>query len=356
MAPPEHAERSGDAALDGPTPVSQTTETEALTVSHYFEFADQVTGGIHESVAHQRKMFDRLDVEYTTDPTLDVDVFHCNLMGPRSVWYARRARSRGVPVVAHTHVTAEDFGDSFRFTNTLARPLKPYLRWAYGHADALVCPSEYTRSLIREYADAPTTVISNGVDREKLAGFESLREEYLERYDLDPPVVFLVGHVIKRKGLETFVDLARRRPDLDFAWFGPLDLTLKGRGTTRLIENAPENCTFTGFVEDIRGAYAAGDIFCFPTHEENEGIALLEAMAAGKPPVVRDIETFSWLADGEDCLKVSGGVEAFASALDRLEDGELCAHLGATARERSEAFSLSAVADQYESLYREVSR
>ncbi|SEV88478.1 glycosyltransferase family 4 protein [Natrinema salifodinae] len=340
-----------------------------MKISHYFEFEDHVTGGIRESVAHQRKMLDRLDLRYTTEPTLDADVFHCNLMGPRSVWYARRARSRGVPVVAHTHVTAEDFGDSFRFTNTLAKPLKPYLERAYGLADALVCPSAYNRRLLETYTDVPTTVISNGVDREKLDGFESLETEYRDRYDLEPPTVFLVGHVIKRKGLETFVELARRLPEVDFAWFGPLDRSLKGRETTRLIEESPDNCTFTGYVEDIRGAYAAGDIFCFPTHEENEGIALLEAMTVGKPVLVRDIETFDWLEDGEDCLKVStsesvsvsgsgsgseSGVDAFVSALERLEDPAVRRRLGSNAAERSEEFSLDAVANRYQSLYEAV--
>ena len=339
-----------------------------MKVSHYFEFEEHVTGGMTASVDHQRKMFDRAGIEYTAEPTLDADVLHLNLMGPRSVWYARRARKAGVPVVAHTHVTAEDFGDSFRFTNALARPLKPYLRRAYGLADRLVCPSEYNREVITEYADVPTTVISNGVDREKLAGFESLEEEYRERYDLDPPTVFMVGHVIKRKGLETFVETAHRMPDVDFAWFGHVDRSLKGRETKRLIDEAPSNCTFTGFVDDIRGAYAAGDVFCFPTHEENEGIALLEAMAAGKPLVVRDIETFSWLEDGEECLKVGsegdgesapGGddatrgdnVEGFVDAIDELRDADRRAELGATAAERSEAFSLDAIADRYRDLY-----
>jgi glycosyltransferase involved in cell wall biosynthesis len=326
-----------------------------MKISHYFELEAHVTGGIHESVVHQRKMLDRLDLTYTTEPTLEADVFHCNLMGPRSVWYATRARRRNIPVIAHTHVTAEDFGESFRFTNALAKPLKPYLRWAYGLADALVCPSEYNRRLLETYTDVPTTVISNGVDREKLAGFESLEAEYRERYDLESPTVFLVGHVIKRKGLETFVELARRLPELDFAWFGPLDLSLKGRETTRLIEESPANCTFTGYIDDIRGAFAAGDIFCFPTHEENEGIALLEAMAAGKPVLVRDIETFSWLADGEDSLKVSGaGVDAFEATLERLKDAELRDRLGSNAARRSEEFSLETVATQYQSLYQEV--
>ncbi|EMA63974.1 group 1 glycosyl transferase [Halorubrum distributum JCM 13561] len=340
-----------------------------MKVSHYFEFEEHVTGGMAASVDHQRKMFDRAGIEYTTEPTLDADVLHLNLMGPRSVWYARRARKAGVPVVAHTHVTAEDFGDSFRFTNALARPLKPYLRRAYGLADRLVCPSEYNRDVIEGYTDAPTTVISNGVDREKLDGFEALEAEYRERYELDSPTVFMVGHVIKRKGLETFVETAHRTPDVDFAWFGHIDRSLKGRETKRLVDEAPSNCTFTGFIEDIRGAYAAGDVFCFPTHEENEGIALLEAMAAGKPVVVRDIETFSWLEDGEDCLKVGDrddgeagtgdrddrargdDVEGFVEAIDELRDPDRRAELGANAAERSEAFSLSAIAERYRDLY-----
>ncbi len=173
---------------------------------------------------------------------------------------------------------------------------------------------------------------------------------------MEGPVVFLVGHVIKRKGLETFVELARRMPAFEFAWFGPLDLSLKDRETTRLIETAPENCTFTGYVDDIRGAFAAGDIFCFPTHEENEGIALLEAMTAGKPVVVRDIETFGWLEDGVDALKVpaDAGADAFAAALRRLEEPAERDRLGKRARKRSADFSLDALAARYRSLYREV--
>ncbi len=344
---------------DSAAPASAPTPGRApgadLTVSHYFEFGDHVTGGIRASVRHQRKMFDGLPIAYTTTPTVDADIFHCNLMGPRSVWYAKRARANGVPVVAHTHVTAEDFGQSFRFSNAIAKPLKPYLSWAYGLADALVCPSEYNRGLIEGYTETPTTVISNGVDRERLAGFEQLETAYRERYDLSSPTVFLVGHVIKRKGLETFVELAEVMPDLDFVWFGPVDRALKGRETRTLIDNAPPNCTFTGYIEDIRGAYAAGDIFCFPTHEENEGIALLEAMAAGKPVVVRDIEPFEWLRDGEDCLKVDEpGIAGFERALRRLEDEALRARIGAQAAARSEQFSLSTVADRYDALYREV--
>ena len=323
-----------------------------MRIAHYLEFEGQVSGGIRESVRHQRRMLDERGIEYTTEPTLDVDVLHLNLMGPRSAYYAKRAQDRDIPVVVHTHITAEDFGDSFRFTNLLSRPLRPYLERVYRLGDLLVCPSEYNQRIISEYSDVRTTVLTNGVDTSKLDGHEQLREDTLEKYDLSPPVVFMVGHVIRRKGLDTFVETAEAMPELDFVWFGPLDRHLKGRPTKQLIDSAPDNCTFPGFVDDIREAYAAGDIFFFPTHEENEGIALLEAMAAGLPVVVRDIETFSWVEDDTHGLKVEDG--DFQSALDRLADPDLRNTLGANGRDLALEHDISNVADKLESCYTEV--
>lgn len=323
-----------------------------MRVSHYLEFEGVVSGGIRESVRHQRQMLEEQGVSYTTEPSLDVDVVHFNLMGPRSAYCAKRAGSRDIPVVIHSHVTAEDFGDSFRLTNLLARPLRPYLERVYGLGDLLVCPSEYNQSIIGAYADIETRVLTNGVDTEKLENHESLRAEYLDRYDLTPPVVFMVGHVIKRKGLETFVETARAMPDLDFAWFGPVSRSLKGRPTKRLIDSAPDNCTFTGYVDDIRGAFGAGDIFFFPTHEENEGIALLEAMVTGTSVVVRDIPTFDWLEDGTHCLKTDDDFEAL---LRRLQaDDDLRARLGENAATLGSEYALSTVADQLTDCYAEV--
>jgi 1,2-diacylglycerol-3-alpha-glucose alpha-1,2-glucosyltransferase len=322
-----------------------------MDVSHYMEFESQVSGGVRESVRHQRSMLDLRDIDYTEEPTLEADLLHLNLMGPRSTYYAKRAQRQGVPTVIHTHVTSEDFGNSFRFTNLLAKPLRPYLERVYALGDLLLCPSEYNQALLADYTDVETRVITNGVNPEKLAGYESLREEYLDRYDLTPPVVFMVGHVIKRKGLETFVETAREMPELDFVWFGPIDRALKGRPTKRLIDESPENCTFTGFIDDIRGAYAAGDIFFFPTYEENEGIALLEAMLTEAAILVRNIETFAWLEHDTHCVKVA---DDFTGALEGLKDEARREELGENAAALGEEYTLPSVADRLESCYQEV--
>ncbi|MFC7057860.1 glycosyltransferase family 4 protein [Halovenus salina] len=332
-----------------------------MRVSHYFEWESHITGGHAQSVENQRTILDRKGIKYTTEPTLDADVLHLNNMGPRSLYYAKRAQRAAVPVVVHGHQTAEDLKESFRFFTALSKPARPYLSYAYSLADHIVCPTDHNRRVLETYTDVPKTVISNGFDPEKIDGHDddALRQEYLDRYDLDPPVVFMVGHVIERKGLRSFVETARRMPDIDFVWFGYLnpgggtvDRLLRSRMTTKLVESAPENCTFTGYVEDITGAFAAGDILFWPSKNENEGMALLEAMAAGKPPVIRDIETYEWLDDGAHCLKAD---ETFVEPLRRLIDSPYERdRLGDAAGEKSEEFTIDAIADDIETLYQRV--
>lgn len=331
-----------------------------MKVSHYFEWEEMITGGHKQSVENQRTIMEKKGIDYTTEPDLSADILHLNNMGPKSIYYARKARKKDIPIVVHAHQTAEDFRESFAFSNIIARPMKPYLKYAYSLADLIICPSEHNKDVIETYADAPKKVISNGFDPDMLEGYDDLRDEYLEKYDLEPPVVFMVGHVIKRKGLESFIETARQMPEMDFVWFGFLnpsgedgviDSLLQSRDTKKLVENAPGNCTFTGYIDDIRGAYAAGDIFFFPTRNENEGMALLEAMACGKPPVVRDIETFQWLEHGENCLKAE---EDFVAVLEQVLQEESMEKLGKNAEEKSKEFEIDAVADKLEETYREL--
>lgn len=324
-----------------------------MRVSHYFELEGSITGGIATSVEQQRKSLkDR--VELTEEPSLETDILHLNTPGPRSAYYAMRARRNGVSVVVHSHVTVEEWEGSFRFLKHLRWPLEKWLNFFYPLADVLVCPSEHNRERIERHApDTWKKVLTNGVDLDRLSGQRELRDEYLERYDLEPPVVFCVGHVMKRKGLCEFVEAAERNPELDFCWFGYMNRRLKDRETLRLVDGSPENCVFTGYVEDIRGAYAAGDIFFYPTREDNEGISVLEAMATGKAVLLRDIELFERFVEAKECLKFEGNPD---TELKRLaEDEKLRNRLGNNSSRRiREEFSLEYVGEELEKLYRSV--
>ncbi|WP_135304619.1 glycosyltransferase family 4 protein [Haloarcula amylovorans] len=348
-----------------------------MRVLNYLELADQLErSGIATSVAHQRQALADTDIDVLTTPWADghpawalggtlafddpifqeYDVAHCNMIGPGSVAVARHANRNDIPLVLHAHVTREDFEGSFRGSNLVAPALGKYLKRFYSQADLVLCPSEYTKGVLESYpVDAPIHPITNGVDAEPLSGFESFREEYRERYGLEGMTVFAVGSVFERKGLTTFCELAQRT-DYDFAWFGTYDDGPHGSKTVkRWASNPPENVTFTGWVEDIRGAYGAGDVFLFPSKVENQGIVVLEAMACGKAVVLSDIPVFQeYYEDGHDCLICEDEAE-FEAALERLEaDPDLRERLGENAKETAREHGLDRVGEQLVAAYEDV--
>ncbi|KAB1196604.1 MULTISPECIES: glycosyltransferase family 4 protein [Haloferax] len=343
-----------------------------MRVLNYLEFASQLErSGIGTSTDQQRAALSTTDVDVITSPWpesvsagvsellggdcvfRDYDVAHCNLIGPGSVAVARHAKRNDIPLVLHSHVTREDFAESFRGSNAIAPALGKYLKWFYSQADVVLCPSNYTKRILESYpVDAPIRPISNGVDAEALEGFEEFRDEYREAYDLDGMTVFLVGNVFERKGLTTFCNVAKAT-DYDFAWFGPYDTGPHASKKVKYwVENAPENVTFTGWIDDIRGAYGAGDVYLFPTKNENQGIAVLEAMACGKAVVLRDIPVFEeFYTHGYDCLKCETD-EEFARALELLEnDPDLRQRLGENARKTAAEHSLDRVGDRLVETY-----
>ena len=345
-----------------------------MRVCNYLELEGQLDrSGIGTSVRHQRTALADTDVEVCTSPWREdslpwalggavafddpvfrhYDVAHCNMIGPGSVAVARHALRTDTPLVLHAHVTREDFRDSFRGSNLVAPALGEYLQWFYSQADLVLCPSAYTRGILEDYpVEAPIEPVTNGVDIESLAGFEATRDEYRERYDLEGMVVFAVGNVFERKGLSTFCELAQAT-DYDFAWFGPYDDGPQAsRAVAKWTSDPPENVTFTGWVDDIRGAYGAGDVYLFPTKAENQGIAVLEAMACGKAVVLSDIPVFrEYYEDGHDCLICSDRTE-FRAALDRLAaDPDLRERLGENARATARAHSLDRVGRRLVEIY-----
>ena len=284
-----------------------------------------------------------------------VDVAHCHLFGPGSVAVSRHARRLDVPLVLHAHTLRENTTGSWRGSELIAGPLERYLRWFYSQADLVVAPSEWAVERLRDYpVNVPMTALTNGVDLDALAGVSDFREPYRERYGLAPDdfVVFAVGNVFERKGLSTFCRLARAT-GYEFVWFGPYDRgPHASEEVRRWTGDPPENVQFTGWIDDVRGAYAAGDVYLFPTRSETQGLTALEAMACGKPVVLRDLPVFrEYFTDGEDCL-MCAGFDEFAAAIDRLaDDPDLRRRLGENARETAERHSLDHVGERLEALY-----
>ena len=313
--------------------------------------------GVGQAIRHQRECLRRSGVPTTDRWTADAAAIHVNTILPDSVLAALGAKLRRRKVVWYGHSTMEDFRSSFKGSNALAPLFKRWITFCYGLGDVVLTPTEYSRKLLEGYGlKKPVYSISNGVDTEFFKPDSAARSALRARYGLgeEEKVVVSVGHMIARKGLPEFLELARNVPEAKFLWFGWTNPKLIPQEIVRDMENAPENVIFPGFVgrEELREAYQGADVFAFLSHEETEGIVVLEALACGVPTVLRDIPVYGgWLEQGKNVYKASDNGE-FQRIVSGLLDKSL-PDLTAAGRAVAESRSLEQVGQRLKAIYLE---
>jgi len=313
-------------------------------------------GGAKVSFEHQKKILEMRDIDYTHDPGEDYDILHINLLGPPALYQIFKAsRNDDVKIVVHTHLTAENFKGSYTGSSLLSPIVDIYTKYAYSRADMLVAVSNYTKNIIKSKGiETETLVISNGVDKEELEGFEQVNLS-LENYDEESFNIVNLAAVFERKGVSEFINCAEEMEDSKFYWFGPRHKFLTPRKTKKSIKSSPENITFPGFVDDKREAFKLGDVFLFPSRSEEEGMAILEAAYCRMPIVVRDIPAYEgWLVHEENCLKAESKNE-FIKQVKRLkENPDLREKLGANAKKMAEERTLDKIGEDLEGVYQKL--
>lgn len=313
--------------------------------------------GVGQAIQHQREMLRQAGMETSERWTADTRVVHVNTILPDSLFAVLRARLTGRKVVYYGHSTMEDFRKSFRGSDRLAPLFRRWITFCYNLGDIILTPTDYSRHLLEGYGlKRPIYAISNGVDTDFFAPSQERRESFRRRWNLkdDEKAIISVGHTIARKGLPEFVDMARKMPSVRFFWYGWTDPRLIPAEIQDALNHAPENLTFPGFVDQemLREAYCGADVFAFMSHEETEGIVVLEALACGTPSVLRDIPVYAdWLEDKQNIYKATCQ-EDFIRITEGLLDHTL-PDLTAEGRKVAESRSLSATGERLRSIYRQ---
>jgi glycosyltransferase involved in cell wall biosynthesis len=232
------------------------------------------------------------------------------------------------------------------------------LRWAFRSSAATVAVSQDTkRHLEKELglAERVLRVVPNGVPAR--AGNRAAVRQELGVSD-DHVVLLAVGSLVPRKGhavlIEALATLGAGQWMLAIAGGGAerdrLSALAEERGLARQVR-------ILGHREDVPDLLAAADVFVMPSLWEGLPLALLEAMLAGKAVVAsRTSGIPEAVTDGVDgLLTTPGDVAELASALRTvLQDPGRRAALAAAAQQRAlTAFTLDAMADGYEAVFRE---
>ena len=161
-----------------------------------------------------------------------------------------------------------------------------------------------------------------------------------------------VGLAIPRKGIDTFLELAQKFPKNQFIWFGAIYSSVIAKP---LPKDLPKNVTFTGYVDDIVAAMNSLDVFIFPSYEENQGMAILEAGVLGLPLLVRDLPVYKgWLRDGENCLKAKDDAQFAAHLAMLLENDKRREELGKAAAHLAVTESTEAIGQKVEGYYQKL--
>jgi glycogen(starch) synthase len=225
------------------------------------------------------------------------------------------------------------------------RLLAPLLRRVWRRAAAVVANSRGLRELGETFEPhVPIQVISNGVNLDR---FHATQRDWVR------PRLLFVGRIVYQKGLDLLLNALGELKDLDW------DLTLVGDGPRlhRLQEQAhllgiASKLSFVGWQtrEQLPVAYAAANLFVYPSRHEGMPNAVLEAMASGLPVLATRI------AGNEELVTEATGIlvppadaTALRSALEQLlPDAVLRQRLGDAARKRVAAgYSWRRVAEAY---------
>ena len=229
-------------------------------------------------------------------------------------------------------------------------------------ADAVVAVSDDVGALLRQ-SDFPAKKvvrIYNAIDvrRLQVTGNGHLRHNL--RLPEGSKLVGTVANIRVPKGYAFLIQAARmvidRIPQAHFVAVGDIDPELS-KPLFELVEKLGlrNQFHFLGFRSDVPEILSELDVFVLASTSEGLPLALLEAMAAGKPAVATQCGgPAEVIKNGVTGLLVAPGEpSAIASALlELLTSQELAARLAQAGRAKvREEFALGKMLEQYEALY-----
>jgi glycosyltransferase involved in cell wall biosynthesis len=283
------------------------------------------------------------------------DVVHVATEFSLGIAGVKAARQLGIPIVASAHTDYDQYAVRYGVTWAL-RAGWHYLRWFYGQAYRVLCPSRIYEEHLHSRGVTHTGIWSRGVDPAEFhPRFRS--EEYRARFGLAPDdlLVTYIGRIAREKNLEL---LLRAWDELAPARAGAR-LVLVGRGPLEeeIRRREPPGVHTTGLLRgrELSEAYASADIFTFPSPTETFGNSLLEAMGSGLPSLVAAAGGVLEFAEhGRNAWLVApNSTEAITEGLGRLlADAALRRRLGQGGLQTAAARRWDVVYDQLVSDYR----
>lgn len=278
-------------------------------------------------------------------------LFHADLLA------SILGRIANIPIIIATRHSADIYGKRREWVNSWARCL----------CDAVVAVSREVRDAELQWSrirPSQVVVIPNGVEIQAYTGIDQTKvATLLDELNIPPnvPVLGTIASFKEYKGHTYLIDATVRILEE----FPDLKVLLVGDGPLRTqLEKEVEalslthSIIFTGIRHDVREVLSFLDLFVLPSSSEGLPMAILEAMAAGRPVVATRVGGVpEAVVDGVTGFLVPPrDPAALAEAIAcLLRDHDLRRVMAQAARERvAQYFSVERMVEQTQNLYEQL--
>lgn len=225
-------------------------------------------------------------------------------------------------------------------------------KWFTGIKDlTIVTPSQWLAGLAKQsfLKDYPIQVIHNGID---LSIFQPTESNFREKHNISQDKFILLGVAFywgKRKGLDVFLELAKRLPNkYQIVLVGTDDNVDKQLPKTIISIHRTQNQT------ELAEIYTAADLFVNPTREENYPTVNMESIACGVPVLTFETGGSPEIID-ETCGSVVDVDDIDSLEKEIIRICETKPYSKEACLERAKLFDMNDRFKEYIDLYKELS-
>jgi len=254
------------------------------------------------------------------------DIIHVHTINPQ---YLMKMNGKHVNV-CYVHMLPDTLDGSIKLPKVFFKLFKRYVIKFYRKADEIVVVNPIFINPLVDLGIKKDhiTYIPNYVSKDQFHVIsEEKRMQVRDLYGVPRErfVVLGVGQVQTRKGVLDFVETARRNPEMFFVWAGGFSfgkITDGYKELKEIVDNPPANVKFTGIVkrDKMNDIFNMSDVLFMPSFNELFPMAILEAVNAHKPVLLRDLDLYVDILFEK--YEKGHGVDDFSRVLQALKSDQ----------------------------------
>ncbi len=180
-------------------------------------------------------------------------------------------------------------------------------------SDMILCLNKSSKQHIKSITGRDSVVVSNFMDMPEVDNYS---EKYISHHI---ETIVFVGHIIKAKGCDTIIEVAKSFPDINFKLIGIVSdefINVKHSNNVQLLGEISK--------ERVMNELNKADLLLFPSHSEGFPYVVLEAMACGLPIIATPVGAIPEMVEDKGGILVDiSDTEGFKNAINYLDNYEL---------------------------------